>query len=404
LDVGDTPGALRIGPTLLAAGRPGAPQHGRTMVAKDLLDVAGIATGAGNPDWLADARPAERTAPALLRLLDAGFDLIGKAHTDELAFSLSGTNVHYGTPRNPAAPDRIPGGSSCGSASAVACGIADLGVGTDTGGSIRVPASYCGLYGWRPTHGRVPIDGCVPLAPTFDTIGLLTRDGSTLADAASALLGGPRSARAPGRLVLAADLLAHADPAVMRAIRATTTELAGVLGVAVDEVDVARGQEERWFAAFRARQLVEAWTAHGEWITRRTPTFGPGIAARFLAASRADPAAASRADAVRGEVRDLLVRLLDGDGALVLPAAATVAPRADLVETAKADLRTRTMTLTCVAGLAGAPAVVVPHRGGRSLPAGTCLVGRPGDDEGLLEAAAALDAARGADERRRSTR
>jgi amidase len=388
----DPTGALRIGPTRLVAGRVGGVRHGCTMVVKDLLDVAGIATGAGNPDWLADASPAATTAGVLRRLVAAGFAIIGKSHTDELAFSLAGTNVHYGTPRNPAAPGRIPGGSSSGSASAVASGLADLGVGTDTGGSIRVPASYCGIYGWRPTHGRVPIDGCVPLAPSFDTVGLLARDAGVLHDAALAALDSTGT-RPPARLVVASDLVAVADPDVAAMVAATTAELARALSASLDEISFAGGAQADWLAAFRARQLFEAWQSHGAWITQRKPRFGPGIAARFAAAASADPLSARAADSVRDLVRHRLDDVLAPGAVLVLPAAATVAPRPDLDDLANADLRTRTMTLTCVAGLAGAPAVVLPPRTG-PLPAGTCLVGRPCDDEVLLAAARAIDQSR----------
>jgi amidase len=382
--------ALRVGPGLLVAGNPAGRLRGHTMVVKDLFDVAGFTTGAGNPDWLADAAPARATAPAVQRLLEAGVDLAGKAHTDELAFSLAGTNVHYGTPPNPAAPGRIPGGSSSGSASAVAAGLADLGVGTDTGGSIRVPASYCGLFGWRPTHGRVPIDGCVALAPSFDTVGLLTRGGGLLARAAAEVLG-TTGAPPPQRLVLATDLLELADAGVAGATRAVAAELVAALAIPLDEVVLAAGAEASWLGAFRARQMYEAWQTHGGWITARAPGLGPGIAARFAEASRAPAEAAHAADLIRDDVRTRLREVLAGGAALVLPAAATVAPPPDLAGAAKAGLRSRTLTLTCVAGLAGAPAVVVPNRPGAAmLPAGACLVGLPGDDEALLAAAALL--------------
>ena len=184
---------LRIGPELLARGRPGGPLSGVTLAVKDVIDVAGIPTGAGNPAFLDDAPPAPRHAAAVSRLLDAGADVIGKAHTDEFAFSLSGTNAHYGTPRNPRAPGRVPGGSSSGSASAVASGIAEIALGTDTAGSIRVPASYCGVWGLRPTHGRVPLEGVLPLAPSFDTCGLLAATGELLERAGLPLLGAASS-------------------------------------------------------------------------------------------------------------------------------------------------------------------------------------------------------------------
>ncbi|WP_281354819.1 amidase family protein [Chelativorans alearense] len=118
------------------------------------------------------------TTPAIQRVFDAGARFVGKTHTDELAWSLYGMNPHFGTPVNPAAPDRIPGGSSSGSA--VAAGIADIGIGTDTGGSVRAPASFCGIWGLRPTHGRIPLKGCMELAASLDTCGFFARDAATM--------------------------------------------------------------------------------------------------------------------------------------------------------------------------------------------------------------------------------
>src|SRR5262249_46884684 len=170
-------------------GRREGPLAGTTFVAKDLYDVAGYRTGAGNPDWERTHPAATATAPAVLMLLEAGATLTGKSCTDELAFSLDGINVHYGTPLNPAFPDRLPGRSSSRSASAVAAGLVAFAIGTDTSGSIRVPASYCGIYGFRPSHGAVPVAGIVPLAPSFDTAGWLARDAGTLRRVGSVLLG-----------------------------------------------------------------------------------------------------------------------------------------------------------------------------------------------------------------------
>src|SRR5690606_37246293 len=165
------------------------PLAGLRLAVKDLFDVAGMPTGAGNPRWLETHEAPDADAEAVARLRAAGASLVGKTITDELAWSLNGSNAHYGTPDNPAAPGRLPGGSSSGSASAVASGLADIGLGTDTGGSIRVPASYCGLFGLRPTHGRVPLEGAVPLAASFDTAGVFTRDAATLRKASETLLG-----------------------------------------------------------------------------------------------------------------------------------------------------------------------------------------------------------------------
>ena len=141
--------------------------HGLTFVAKDLYDVAGHRTGAGSPAWLEAHDAATRTAPAISALLAAGADLVAKSHTDELAWSLLGQNAHYGTPTNPRSVDRVPGGSSSGSVVATAAGLVDFALGSDTGGSVRVPASNCGVYGIRTTHGAISLAGAVPSCPVL---------------------------------------------------------------------------------------------------------------------------------------------------------------------------------------------------------------------------------------------
>src|SRR5436190_6782465 len=187
-------------------GAPAGPLAGLTFAAKDLFDIAGHVTGAGNPDWLARHAPAERTAPLVQALVDAGATMVGKTHTDELSRGIFGENVHYGTPINPRAPGRVPGGSSSGSAVAVAGQLVDFALGTDTGGSVRVPASFCGIYGLRPSHGRLPFEGVLPQAPSFDTIGWFARTPDLLARIAGVLLGvnGERAPRVC-RLIVAED-------------------------------------------------------------------------------------------------------------------------------------------------------------------------------------------------------
>jgi len=365
---------------------PGGALAGVSLAVKDVIDVAGVATGAGNPAFLSEAEPALDHAVAVSRLLDSGAEVIGKAHTDEFAFSLSGTNFHYGTPRNPAAPGRVPGGSSSGSAAAVAAGLAQGALGTDTAGSIRVPASYCGVHGLRPTHGRVPLAGVLPLAPTFDACGLLANSGALLERAGLCLLGST-SSNPPTVLVLASDLLGEADPTVAAAVRRAADQLAMALGVRLRTADLAQGRLQAWLEAFRGRQLVEAWQAHGEWLEAHRPQLGPGVAARFAAAKITPQQDAAAATAARAEVLAALDRVVAPGGALVLPSAATVAPLPTLDPTAREDLRRRTVRLTCIAGLAGAPAVSLPLANVSNLPVGVCLLARPGDDERLLAAA-----------------
>ncbi|HEY2260633.1 MAG TPA: amidase [Solirubrobacteraceae bacterium] len=359
------------------------------LAVKDVFDVAGVATGAGNPAFLAAAAPAAQHAVPVARLVQAGAVVIGKAHTDEFAFSLSGTNAHYGTPRNVSAPGRVPGGSSSGSGAAVAAGLARIALGTDTAGSTRVPASYCGVYGLRPTHGRVPLAGVLPLAPSFDTCGVLADTGELLERAALSLLDG-RASQPPEALVLASDLLAEADPPVGAAIAHAAAGLARQLDVPLRSAELAAGRHQSWLKAFRGRQLVEVWRALGAWIESHRPPLGPGVAARFAAAKATPERDGIAATAVRAEVLEALDRVLPARGALILPATATVAPPPTLSSAGKEDLRARTMRLTCVAGLAGAPAASLPLATVGGLPVGVSIVARPGEDERLLAAARAI--------------
>ncbi|MFQ5924120.1 MAG: amidase family protein, partial [Anaerolineales bacterium] len=215
---------------LTLPGAPGGPLAELTFAAKDLFDIAGFVTGAGNPDWLRTHKPATITAPAVQAVVDAGATLVGKTHMDELAFSINGENAHYGTPVNPRAPGRIPGGSSSGSASVVAGEVVDFALGSDTGGSVRIPASYCGTYGFRPTHGRISLTGVVPLAPSFDTVGWFAGKASVLERVGRVLLVDNSERSMPLRLLLADDAFTTADASVRSALQPTVDAVEGLVG------------------------------------------------------------------------------------------------------------------------------------------------------------------------------
>ncbi len=408
-------GALRVGPAVLLEGAPSGPLAGTVTVTKDLFEVAGQTLAAGNPDWLADAHPAVASAAAVQAWVDAGATVVGIAHSDELAFSLSGTNVHYGTPVNPHDSARIPGGSSSGSAAAVAGGLVDYALATDTGGSTRVPASYCGVFGIRTSHGRVPTTGLVPLVPRFDTVGVLARDGATLEAATRVLLAAGTGeaevdrdrdpdARAAGvaapelsGLVVATDVLGLADADAAIALRSAADSLAALLGVAVGEVAFAGAEQlGEWRTAFMARQLPEIWRTHGEWVSTREPAprFGPGITARMADARAAGTDRMDLADEAGAAVRARLEQVLEPGAVLAFASASGPAPLIDLDAAAKGELRGRTIAMTCLAGLGGLPAVSLPLAEVGGLPVGLCLLGRPGDDELLLAVARAADALR----------
>src|SRR5690349_6653053 len=213
-DISDELGAFVPGQIFRIAGHAGGPLAGLTFAAKDLFDVAGRPTGGGNPDWARTHPVPERHAWAVQTLLDAGADLIGKTITDEVSLGILGENPFYGTPTNPRAPGHVPGGSSSGSAVAVAAGLCDTALGTDTGGSVRVPASFCGLYGIRPTHGRLDLRGMMRQAPSSDTTGWFADDPEIFARVSSVLLGEdiPEEPGAlPPRLLIATDAFALAD-------------------------------------------------------------------------------------------------------------------------------------------------------------------------------------------------
>jgi amidase len=371
-------GALLPEPAEPVAGAADGPLAGTTFVAKDLFDVAGTVTGAGQAQWAATHPPATANAPAVQRLLDAGSVLVGKAKTSELAFSLSGANVHTGMPVNPAAPDRDPGGSSSGSAAAVAGGLCDLGLGTDTLGSVRVPSSYCGIFGWRPTHGLVPDDGVHPLARSFDTVGLMARDPGLLARGAAALAGGPLEGEGI-RLLLAADAFELVGPTVAEQLReaAEALDLEG----SADLFPPDHSTKEL-FWAFRDVQGPEFAEAHGAWIRATNPVLGPVTAKRVAYSLAVTPEQQSVAAEVRTDARRHLDAVLGPGDVLVLPASPTP-PRREPTPEERAQPR-HEGTLAVMGSLTGAPSVVFPAIRTAEGPVGLCLLGRPGSDGGLL--------------------
>lgn len=349
---------------------------GESVAVKDVYAVRGERIGAGNPTWLAGARTEQVHARAVELLLEAGACVRGIARTDELAYSLAGANPHYGTPPNPKAPQRISGGSSSGSASAVSLGHATIGLGTDTAGSIRVPASYQGLFGIRTTHGAASSYAVLPLARSFDAVGWLTRDAALLQRVGEVLL--PPTERWPaGDLVSVPGLTALAEPDVAAVVDGFAAEH----GAMRESWDL--GELGTWRQAFQTLQAWEVWQAHGDWLTSRLDALGGDVRGRVEAAALVDD---DRADAARRVVEDAgaQVRELVGDRVLVLPSSSSVAP---LLGAGLQAVRDATMSLTCLAGLGGLPAVSIPATTRSGLPAGVCLMAAPGRDRDLLQLA-----------------
>lgn len=384
--VWDSLGALCRGGMVTIEGAAEGPLSGLYFAAKDVFDVAGRVTGCGNPTWFGTHGPAAATAPAVQALIDAGATLVGKTLTDELAFSLTGENVHYGTPVNPAAPGRIPGGSSSGSASAVAGRLFDFALGTDTGGSVRIPAGFCGLFGFRPSHGRIATGNVVPLAPSFDTIGWFTRDADLLARVGGILLGTVEDAPCPRGVLVVEDAFALADPVVRASLGPVIDAVTAALGPPRN-VTLSRFGLHTWFPHFRVLQGREAWACHGAWIGEAKPGFGSGIGERFAWAATVTDAAVAESSAFRARMTETLDDLLANNDLLCLPTAPCIAPLRNSPGAVLDDFRSRAQSLLCIAGLAGLPQVTLPLGEADGCPIGLSLIARRGGDAMLLEAA-----------------
>jgi len=372
-------------------GAPQGPLHGLTFGAKDIYDVAGHKTGFGSPDWLLTHESAQRTAPVVQRLLDAGADLVGKTHTDELTYSLNGENPHYGTPENVNAPGRIPGGSSSGSAAAVAAGLVDFALGSDTGGSVRAPASFCGIYGIRPTHGRVSLAGACPLAASFDTAGWFARDPVTLESVGRVLLG-DEDAVSPGRLLIPDDAWGLLDARVADAMRPAVARISARLG-APEHVAVSLEGLRQWFDVFRTLQGAEIWAQHGEWVQRVQPQLGPGVKQRMAWAATLRADEVRPALAARERIAQRLDAVLADNSVLIVPTVPDIAPLRLSPPEATEDFRARAMSLLCVAGLARLPQVSLPYVTLDGCPVGVSLIAARGRDMMLLRIARELHAA-----------
>ncbi len=362
------------------------PLTGLTLAVKDLFDVKGFPTSAGSPTVLAMSGIKRRTAPIVAQLLKAGARFTAKTITDELAFSLNGNNAHFGTPINPAAPDRITGGSSSGSMAAVAGRLADVALGSDTGGSVRGPASYGGLFGIRPTHGRLSLKLTWPLAASFDTPGWFARDGETFARVGDVLLGQDK-APLPGkpRWLIDPALMALAVPEAAAILADVVRRTALDLGEPETISAVQKIDELYW--AFRWVQGRDAWEADGAMIEAHRPTLGPGVAERFAFASKVTDEEVARGNRTRTRFRNALKKLLGSDGVLILPTMPDIAPLRSTSEADLEDFRNRALRLLCLSGLSGFPQITIPVARRDGAPLGLSLIGPKGSDATLLKLA-----------------
>jgi amidase len=354
---------------------------GLRLAVKDLFDVAGHPTGGGHPLRRQLEPVRSVNAPSVQRLLDEGAIFVGKTHTDEFAYAMNGENPHYGTPINPRAPGRVPGGSSSGSAAAVAAGLADIALGTDTGGSIRLPASYCGLAGLRTTHGAIDISGVQPLARSFDTVGWFARDPVVYRKVAELLLP-PGEAEPIRKLKIATDILAFAGETERgvfeRAIAQFAIPVTGTIVAAPDGFELRRH-------VFRTIQAYEAWADHGDWIVRHEPALGDGVRERFEWASRVSREDYDAARREKAHVEAAMRQLIPPGTGIVFPTAPSVALPLGVTGTALETYRQRAISMLCSAGLSGLPQISMPLATVDGLPFGISIMGAKQSDFALLQ-------------------
>ncbi|XP_023644973.1 amidase 1-like [Capsella rubella] len=402
---------LTISPTPPASFPP--PLQGLTFAIKDIFDVEGRVTGFGNPDWLRTHSAATSTAPAVSTLLEAGATALGITILDEMACSINGDNVHYGTPRNPIAFDRLPGGSSSGSAVAVAARLVDFSLGTDTGGSVRVPASYCGIFGFRPSHGAVSTAGVTPLAQSLDTVGWFARDTATLKRVGCVLLEQPHlNCIEPDQLIIADDCFKLCSVprdffvhplvgAVEKTFGGNTVVKKVNLGEYIEEnvpslkhfmtSDDDTTQQEFSIPSLMALSnsmilllMHELKINHSAWVSSVKPEFGPGISEGIEEAIRTSDEKIDLCRSVKSELKTALSTLLGEKGVLVIPTVPGPPPHLKGDVAALESFRSRAFNLLSIAGVSGFCQVSIPLGLHDNLPVSVSLVGKYGSDGFVL--------------------
>jgi amidase len=367
--------------------------NGLTFAVKDIFDIAGHPTGAGNPTWLGTHPIPTRSSPLVEQLLSAGATMTGKVITDELAYSLNGDNMHYGTPVNVNAPGRVPGGSSSGSVAAVAAKLCDFALGSDTGGSTRVPASYCGVWGLRTTHDLLSRAHVVPLHTSFDTLTWFAHDLATFTRVGEVLL--PASTFVPKRLLKPEALWQLASEDFAAPLQKVLDAAQSMLGVKAQTMSFTRDTEtlEQWRQAYVTMGAAEAWGLHGAWITEHQPTFSAPISARWSQAKAVTAEQAQAAQHKVSEIRAHVRAVLSDDAIAIVPSAAGLAPLLNESGEAIDHLRMRTMHLTCIAGISGVCQVSIPFKNSAGVPVGVSLIGPAGSDLALIRLATELSSA-----------
>ncbi|WOK95988.1 amidase 1 [Canna indica] len=407
---------LQLLPPTLSPNQPAPPLHGLTFAVKDIFDINGCVTGFGNPDWARTHAAASSTAPVVLAALGAGATCVGKTVMDEMAYSINGENYHYGTPTNPCAPDRVPGGSSSGSAVAVAANLVDFSIGTDTGGSVRVPAAYCGIFGLRPSHGIVSETGVIPMAQSFDTVGWFARDPITLTRVGQVMLQSSSDATMPpARVVIPEDCFQHLGSPSDQISQILRKSVEKVLGSNILHTEnlgdyifhnvpslrkfmnsIPEGQASTLPVlaalshAMRLLQRFEFKKNHGDWVISTKPTLGPGLLERVSEALNATYEDLEFCYPIKTELQASLSDLLQEKGVLALPTIPGAPPKLNMEVDKLDNFRARAFSLLSIAGMSGFCQISIPLGVHNGVPVSVSLVARHGADHFLLNLAQTL--------------
>lgn len=379
----------RHAPVSIAASHEGS-LSGLSYGLKDIYDIAGIPTAFGSPAWLKSHSIPTSTAAFVEMLSNAGADLLGKTHTDELTYSILGMNAHYGTPINIRSPLRVPGGSSSGSAAAVAAGLVDFAIGSDTGGSVRAPASFCGIYGIRTTHGRISLKHARGLAKSFDALGWFAKDPNVFLRVGEILLNEKASTvhKKPKYFLLKEAFQLAPEPIAALLKKEVLTLLSKET---VEEISIAPEALSQWAESFRIVQASEIWEEHGQWAEQYLNEFGPGIKERFEIAKSLDPNVIAAAKVEKIRIEKYLKQLLDSLGnenaeaILVLPSTGCIAPLLASTAPELEQVRKQLFQLLCIAGLGGLPQVNIPICQYEDAPLGVSLIANAQEDLLLLQ-------------------
>lgn len=368
------------------------PLQGMRFAVKDVIEVAGRVAAAGSPAFAATREPARASAPVIARLLAAGARLEGMTVTDELMFGVLGQTANGVPPGNPRAPDRLPGGSSSGSASVVAAGLRDFALGTDTGGSVRVPASFCGICGLRPGWGQIAMDGVIPLAPRFDTLGWFARDLATMEAVRCVLLPDQQSgADWPTALWLPPEAIEGLPVDLAAAVSGAAERIAQTLHLPICRETLGSGSDE-WAGAYKILQGIDTWATYGEWIRSARPSLGPVAARRFAAASAIDPETAPAAEAMARRLAvDVLPALKHGRRVLLASTTPCPAPMRDASDDALEAARAAVLARTALAGMLGLAELSLPWLSSEGAPVGLSMLALPGREASLIALAARVE-------------